>query len=78
MALRDVNDIHIRIVGQAQSHLATAIEAYKENKLELMYFQLARAAAHIETVLAVIERIEDKPRNESANGPLPAREKRAH
>lgn len=78
MALIDVDDRHIKFVGLATAHLAAAINSYNDQHLSRMYFHLARAAADIDLVLEVIERIEDKPRNESPNGPLPVREKRAH
>lgn len=78
MALSDLNYKHGRAVALAAADLLSASEAFRNDDRERFYLKLALASKNIDDVLAVIEDPKDKPRNESPNGPLPVREKRAH
>lgn len=78
MALSDLSKVHSKALYRAVDYLRDGMDAMDAGKLEVMYLKLALAAKNIDYVLAVMEDPKDKPRNESPNGPLPVREKRAH
>ena len=77
MALIDVRQREIDLIKYSISELQRAIDYYDVADRERLYLWLTSASGHIDYVLGVIERPKNKPRNESSNGPLPHREKRA-